>query len=93
MLINSLLLIIFILRSVDYCLYVCTYEYIHMCISCYIHVCACLCGPVHANINSTHRWACLIYVRINISRYVLVQFQHMPVEDFALNMDIKLGID
>lgn len=28
-----------------------------------------------------------------LSMCVLVQFQHMPVEDFALNMDIKLGID
>lgn len=87
MLINSLLLIIFILRSDAYCLFVCMY------ISCYIHICACLCGSVHANINSTHRWACLIYVRINIPRYIHIQFQHMPVEVFALNMDLKLGID
>lgn len=35
----------------------------------------------------------LLYVRINIPRYVLIQFQHMSVEVFALNMDLKLGID
>lgn len=64
------------------CTYVHTSTYICVYLVTYMSVHAC-----------AHRWACLIYVRINISRYVLVQFQHMPVEDFALNMDIKLGID
>lgn len=82
MLINSLLLIIFILRFVAYCPYLraCT---LHTDLYVYVSF-----AHVHVNINGTHRWARLIYVRINIP----LNFSICPsVKVFALNMNLKLG--
>lgn len=69
------------------CSYVCTYLVTYI----FVHACAGL--YMQILIVRTDGHVLSMCVSIFPATYIHIQFQHMPVEVFALNMDLKLGID